>query len=92
MKWLLYPQLAEVALIEITDQVISVQAFVDRVTNESNGGIVIFIGIVRDFPDKRRLVYMEYDAYIEMAKKKMSEIRGKQALFIDFYWTTMPLN
>ena len=61
-------------MIEITDRPITPQDFIDRVTKEHNGGVTVFMGTVRDFEDGRRLSYMEYDAYREMAEKKIREI------------------
>ena len=61
-------------MIEITDKPITPQEFISRVTKEHNGAITVFMGTVRDFTDGRRLSYMEYDAYKEMAGKKIAEI------------------
>ncbi len=61
-------------MIEITEMPIVPQEFIDRVTDARNGAVLTFMGTVRQLSDGRVIQYMEYDAYKEMAEKKLTEI------------------
>ena len=61
-------------LIEITSQSITEQAVIDRVRKSTHGAIVTFVGIVRDNSNGKRVLFLEYETYGEMAKKKLEEI------------------
>lgn len=61
-------------LIKITTEPLSVQALNDLVKRASDGAVVTFDGIVRDNFDGRPVRALEYEAYAEMAEKKMAEI------------------
>lgn len=60
--------------IKITTEPLSVQALNDLVKHASDGAVVTFDGIVRDNFDGRSVRALEYEAYAEMAEKKMAEI------------------
>jgi len=60
--------------IKITTEPLSVQALNDLVKRASDGAVVTFDGIVRDNFDGRSVRALEYEAYAEMAEKKMAEI------------------
>lgn len=47
------------------------------VLQDSDGAVATFAGVVRDHSLGRKTQYLEYDAYREMAEKKMAEI-GKE--------------
>jgi molybdopterin synthase catalytic subunit len=51
-----------------------VQDLNDLVKRASDGAVVTFDGIVRDNFDGRPVRALEYEAYAEMAEKKMAEI------------------
>ena len=61
-------------MIEITSEAIKVQPIIDEVERSTNGAVVTFLGTVRDNSEGKRVLCLEYDAYPEMAKKKLSEI------------------
>lgn len=61
-------------MIEITKDPISAQPVIDRVRKDSHGALVTFIGIVRDNADGKKVLYLEYEAFSEMAIKKLKEI------------------
>lgn len=46
----------------------------DAVLRDSDGAVATFAGVVRDHSMGRRTSYLVYDAYREMAEKKMKEI------------------
>ena len=60
--------------VKITTEPLSVQALNDLVKRASDGAVVTFDGIVRDNFDGRSVLALEYEAYAEMAEKKMAEI------------------
>ena len=60
--------------IKITTEPLSGQALNDLVKRASDGAVVTFDGIVRDNFDGRPVRALEYEAYAEMAEKKMAEI------------------
>lgn len=64
-------------MIEVTEKPIVPQEFIDRVTRARNGAVITFMGTVRQLSDGRKLDYMEYDAYKEMAEKKLTEIANE---------------
>jgi molybdopterin synthase catalytic subunit len=51
-----------------------VRALVAQVAHAGAGGIVTFEGIVRDTSRGKRVRYLEYDAYPEMAEQEMAQI------------------
>jgi molybdopterin synthase catalytic subunit len=58
----------------ITEAEIDVSSLIEEVKDKSSGGIVIFLGTVRDFSEAGKVREIEYEAYDEMALKKMKEI------------------
>jgi molybdopterin synthase catalytic subunit len=61
-------------LIEITEQPISTDEVVARVADPANGAVVTFIGVVRGVTEGRETLYLEYEAYPEMAEKVLQQI------------------
>lgn len=61
-------------LFEVTDQPISMEAIVKKVERREAGAITTFIGTVREFTKGKRTLYLKYEAYVPMAKKKLAEI------------------
>jgi molybdopterin synthase catalytic subunit len=53
---------------------LSVDAAIDAVRGPDTGGIVVFLGTVRDESRGKRVRNLEYEAYTEMAEAKMREI------------------
>lgn len=64
-------------LIEITEQVISTDEVAARVADPANGAVVTFIGVVRGVTEGRETLYLEYEAYPEMAEKVLHQIAGE---------------
>ena len=65
-------------MFEITEEPIAVDALYDQVSKNSNGAVVTFCGVVRDHSGDKRTDYLVYDAYEEMAEKKMAEIKAQR--------------
>jgi molybdopterin synthase catalytic subunit len=68
-------------MFKVTTEPLSVQQVNDLVKRPTDGAVVTFDGIVRNNFEGRAVQYLEYEAYAEMAERKMTEIgddvRGK---------------
>lgn len=60
--------------IDIVEQEISIDESIESVRDNSCGAIVVFIGTVRNEEEGKRVKKLEYEAYDEMAKRRMEEI------------------
>lgn len=58
----------------IVREAIDVRALEARVSRVANGGIITFVGQVRELSRGREVDYLEYDAYVPMAEKQMRQI------------------
>jgi MoaE-MoaD fusion protein len=56
---------------------LSLDAAIDAVRGPDAGGIVVFLGTVRDASRGRRVRHLAYEAYTEMAEAKMRDIAGR---------------
>lgn len=61
-------------MFDITDQPLSLEPLVSAVTRSSSGAVASFLGVVREQTRGRQVLYLEYEAYQEMAIPKMREI------------------
>lgn len=61
-------------LFEITSEPLEPQRLVDHVRSDESGAVALFYGVVRSTNMERRVRYLEYDAYPDMATKVMREI------------------
>lgn len=52
----------------------TIRALVRGVTSSGDGGVVTFEGVVRDNARGKRIRYLVYDAYQEMAEQQMASI------------------
>ena len=59
---------------KVVDYPITPDMAVEAVAHPGAGGIVTFLGVVRDNSQGRRVLYLEYDAYPEMAERVMCQI------------------
>jgi molybdopterin synthase catalytic subunit len=59
---------------EIVDTPLSVDALVKAVAQDTSGAVASFLGVVRGYARGRKVSYLEYDAYREMAVAKMRQI------------------
>lgn len=77
-------ELAQVALIppvaggapryRLTPMPLQLDEVVRAVQGEEHGGLVTFTGVVRNHTQQRRVLKLEYEAYVPMAEKKLAEI------------------
>lgn len=58
----------------ITDHPINPQEAIELVTRREAGAINSFIGTVREFTKGKRTLFLEYQAYVPMAEKKLAQI------------------
>jgi len=61
-------------MIHVTAEPLSADALADAVTVPEAGGVVVFLGVVRNNNAGRRVVALEYEAHVPMAEAKMKEI------------------
>jgi molybdopterin synthase catalytic subunit len=75
------------AIIKVTPEPLdaaAIRTLLEAVTHSSDGGIVTFEGVVRDNAHGRRVRYLEYDAYPEMAEQEMASIAAE----VERRWST----
>ncbi|NLE77870.1 MAG: molybdenum cofactor biosynthesis protein MoaE, partial [Chloroflexi bacterium] len=65
--------------VAVVTQPLDVNEVVARVHRADCGGILTFVGTVRDHNRGRRVQYLEYEAYPEMAEAKLRQI-GQEVL------------
>ena len=61
-------------LFEITHEPLDPQRLADHVRSDESGAVALFYGVVRNHNKGRKVLYLEYDAYPEMATKVMRQI------------------
>jgi molybdopterin synthase catalytic subunit len=61
-------------LFEVTSEALTPDRLVENVRSDEAGAVALFYGVVRNNNMGRRVLYLEYDAYPEMATKVMREI------------------
>ena len=64
-------------MIQLTHDLIDHAALADRVRRSDCGAVVTFLGTVRDLTDGKVTVALDYEAYPEMAEKKLAEIEAE---------------
>ena len=64
-------------LCTISDQPLVEQEVIDRVEGPDTGGIVSFIGAVRNRARGHDIEFLEYEAYPEMAEREMEKIAAE---------------
>ena len=58
----------------LTNEPIEINDVITKVVRPEAGAISTFIGTVREFTEDKRTLYLEYQAYVPMAEKKLAEI------------------
>jgi molybdopterin synthase catalytic subunit len=61
-------------LFEITDQEVSVGEVITRLADPASGAIATFAGVVRGQTGGRETLYLEYEAYPEMAVRVLAQV------------------
>ncbi|MCK5119603.1 MAG: molybdenum cofactor biosynthesis protein MoaE [Candidatus Latescibacteria bacterium] len=66
-------------MFRIVEEEISLPSVLKAVEDEKAGCVLTFIGCVRDHTDGKRVLALEYEAFKEMAERKLSEIGAEIA-------------
>jgi molybdopterin synthase catalytic subunit len=61
-------------MFKVTEEPISLDEVIRAVIHPHTGAVVTFVGVVRNVSHGKAVRYLEYEAYGEMAEKKMREI------------------
>lgn len=64
-------------MIEITDAPLNHAAITERVRSNQAGAVCSFLGTVREMTGNRKTSSLEYEAYPEMARKKLAELESQ---------------
>ena len=62
-------------MIEIVHRPLEPEKITAKVRKDTNGAVVTFLGTTRLYAEGRKVLYLEYEAYHEMALKEMEKIR-----------------
>ncbi len=61
-------------VIQLTREPLNRDALIAAVSDPTNGGIVVFEGVVRNHARGKQVRYLEYETYVEMAEKQIHTI------------------
>jgi molybdopterin synthase catalytic subunit len=61
-------------MLKLTRETIDYQGLTELVRRPGCGAVVVFLGTVRDLTDGKQTTALDYDAYPDMAEKKLAEI------------------
>lgn len=61
----------------VTEQALDPQALVELVRRDESGAVALFYGVVRNHNEGRRVIALEYEAYPEMAVRKLREVAAE---------------
>lgn len=61
-------------MIELKYDTLSVDRCIEAVRGPGSGGVVTFIGSVRDLSEGKRVTHLEYEAYEPMALEKLEQV------------------
>lgn len=64
-------------MIELTRDPIDTAALLARATTPEAGAVVLFLGTTREMTDGRRTLTLDYEAYDEMAERKLAELEAE---------------
>ncbi|CAN5379260.1 hypothetical protein BH11PLA2_BH11PLA2_44880 [soil metagenome] len=63
-------------MVRLTHELIDYHELTESVRRPHCGGVVLFLGTVRDITGEQVTAFLEYDAYAPMAEKKLNEIEA----------------
>ena len=69
-------------MIELTEKKLDPEKITDKVRRDTNGAVVTFLGTTRDNFEGKTVLTLEYEAFYEMAVKKLEDVR--QELIAEF--------
>ena len=71
--------------IKVLDEPLSEKACIDAVADDAAGGTAVFIGTVRNQTKGKRVVRLEFEAFVPMAEKEMWQI----AEYVEKKWEAL---
>ena len=71
--------------IKVLDEPLSEKACIDAVADDAAGGTAVFIGTVRNQTKGKRVVRLEFEAFVPMAEKEMRKI----AEYVEKKWEAL---
>ena len=77
--------------IVITHDTLQVEQVSKQVTDTCTGATSLFVGTTRDNFQGKKVVKLEYEAYVPMAKKKLNELCNRYFTF-DYCMTSLFLS
>jgi len=66
-------------MFDLTQDPLDPNPLIEEVRHPGSGALVVFLGVVRDEDQGRKVRYLEYDAYRSMAEKEMRRV-GEEVL------------
>ncbi len=63
--------------VQLTSERIDAAGLAERMKRAEDGAVLVFEGIVRDNSRGRRTLYLDYEAYEEMARKQLEELAAQ---------------
>lgn len=64
-------------MVEIVEERIDYEALTECVRSHAAGAVCLFLGTVRELTADRRTLWLDYEAYPEMALQKMAELESR---------------
>ncbi|MBI2916897.1 MAG: molybdenum cofactor biosynthesis protein MoaE [Chloroflexi bacterium] len=61
-------------MVEVSTKPLNPLLLIERTKRSRDGAVVTFVGVVRDNSDGHRVLFLDYEAYKEMAEAKLQEI------------------
>lgn len=63
-------------MVELVHEVIDIAALLAKVQSHQAGAVLLFLGTTREFTDGKQTTTLDYEAYNEMAIKKLAELES----------------
>ena len=63
-------------MIKLTQDKIDVSTLLSEVSSTRAGAVLLFLGTTREFTDGKQTVTLDYEAYNDMAEKKLAELES----------------
>ena len=70
-------------MIELTNDALDPEKVTAKVRRDTNGAVVTFLGTTRDNFEGKSVLTLEYEAFDEMALKKLEEVRQELIAELD---------
>jgi molybdopterin synthase catalytic subunit len=64
-------------VIQLTHEPIDTAAILQRASNPHAGAVVLFLGTTRELTDGKQTIALDYEAYGEMAQRKLAELEAE---------------